>query len=71
MDDRWLSVNEIAAYLGVSRDTIYKWVDERGLTAHRVGRLWKFKKEEVDEWVRKGSVPEPKPHSKQARKGRG
>lgn len=70
MDDRWLSVNEIAVYLGVSRDTIYKWVDEKGLTAHRVGRLWKFKKEEVDDWVRKGSASERRPDSKQARKGR-
>lgn len=69
MDDRWLSVGEIAGYLGVSRDTIYKWVDEKGLSAHRVGRLWKFKKEEVDEWVRKGSASKPGPDSK-PRKGR-
>jgi excisionase family DNA binding protein len=51
MEDRWLSVDEIAAYLGVKRDTIYKWIDEKALPAHRIGRLWKFKKEEVDGWV--------------------
>jgi excisionase family DNA binding protein len=27
--DRWLSVDEIAAYLGVKRDTIYKWIDRK------------------------------------------
>jgi len=59
MEDRWLSVDEIAAYLGVKRDTIYKWIDEKSLPAHRLGRLWKFKKEEVDEWVLKGSGAEP------------
>ena len=54
MDDRWISLEEVAAYLGVKRDTIYKWIDRRNMPAHKVGRLWKFRKEEVDEWVRGG-----------------
>ncbi|NNE55711.1 MAG: helix-turn-helix domain-containing protein [Flavobacteriales bacterium] len=58
-DDRWLSVDEIATYLGVKRDTIYKWIVRKGLSAHKVGRLWKFRKEEVDKWVRSGGVAEP------------
>ncbi|WP_279614745.1 helix-turn-helix transcriptional regulator [Dissulfuribacter thermophilus] len=28
MKDRWLSVDEIAAYLRIKRDTIYKWIAE-------------------------------------------
>ena len=56
MDDRWLSVDEICTHLGVSRDTVYKWIDQKNLPAHRVGRLWKFKKAEVDDWVR-GALP--------------
>ena len=55
MEDRWLSVDEICEYLGMSRDTIYKWIEEKGLPAYRLGRQWKFKAEEIDEWVRKGS----------------
>lgn len=55
MDDRWWSVDEICTYLGVSRDAVYKWIEQKGLPASRVGRLWKFKKEEVDAWVRSGS----------------
>ncbi|MBT2989938.1 MAG: helix-turn-helix domain-containing protein [Candidatus Thiodiazotropha sp. (ex Ctena orbiculata)] len=51
-DDRWLSVEEIAVYLGVKRDTVYKWIERKGLPAHKVGRLWKFRRQEVDEWVR-------------------
>lgn len=58
-DDRWLSVDEIATYLGVKRDTIYKWIERKGMSAHKVGRLWKFRKEEVDEWVRSGGTVEP------------
>lgn len=56
MDDRWLSVDEIVEYLGVSRDTIYAWIADRSLPAHRVGRLWKFKKDAVDAWVQSGGA---------------
>ena len=44
--------SEIAAHLGVNRDTIYKWIADKQMPAYKVGRLWKFRKEEVDDWVR-------------------
>src|SRR5437870_136106 len=50
MKERWLSVAEIAAHLGVNPDTIYKWIERNQLPAHKVGRLWKFTASEVDEW---------------------
>lgn len=56
MIDRWLSVEEICKYLGVSKDTVYKWIDVGGMPAHRLGRLWKFRKDEVDCWVRSGAT---------------
>ena len=52
MAEPWVSVEQIAEHLGVTRDSIYRWIDRKGLPAHRVGRLWKFKASEVDEWVR-------------------
>jgi len=54
----WVSVEQIAEHLGVTRDSIYRWIDRKGLPAHRVGRLWKFKASEVDEWVRAGGSDE-------------
>jgi len=45
MEDRWLSVGDICTYLGVSNDTVYRWIEKQDMPAHRVGRLWKFKKE--------------------------
>lgn len=55
----WVSVDAVANYLGVVKDSIHRWIEGRGLPAHRVGRLWKFKLSEVDEWVRRrGSHPE-------------
>ena len=54
MNDRYLSVAEICTYPGAKRDTVYKWISEKKLPAHRVGKLWKFKMSEVDEWVKNG-----------------
>ena len=56
MDDRWLSVDEVALYLGVSKDTVYAWVTHKGMPGFKVGRFWKFKKEDVDVWVREGGA---------------
>lgn len=52
----WVSVDLIVEHLGVTRDSIYRWIDRKNLPAHRVGRLWKFKVSEVDEWVRAGGA---------------
>ncbi|KTB49135.1 transcriptional regulator, AlpA family [Dehalogenimonas alkenigignens] len=56
--DRWLSVDEICNYLGVSSDTVYRWIDRFSMPAHRMGRLWKFKKDQVDDWVKAGGAAE-------------
>ena len=58
MTEPWVSVEQIAEHLRVTRDSIYRWIDRKGLPAHRVGRLWKFKATEVDEWVRAGGAEE-------------
>ncbi len=42
MSERWLSMDEIAAHLGVNPDTISKGVPRKSMPAHKVGRLWKF-----------------------------
>jgi len=56
IEDRWLSVEEMSKYLGVSNDTVYRRIDGHNMPAHRMGRLWKFKKDEVDEWVKSGGA---------------
>jgi excisionase family DNA binding protein len=62
--ERWLSVEEIAAHMGVSPDTVYKWIERKKLPAHRMGRLWKFKATEIDIWVRTGKADERKKQSR-------
>lgn len=71
-DDRWLSVGEIAEYLGVSKDTVYTWITSKGFPGHQIGRLWKFKRSEVDKWVREGGTGSgAKPSAKPSRAKRG
>ncbi|MCL2726737.1 MAG: helix-turn-helix domain-containing protein [Polyangiaceae bacterium] len=73
MMEPWSSVDEVTKHLGVTQDSIYRWIEARGLPAHKIGRLWKFKLSEVDKWVRAGSAEGgEKPASKKPRKaGRG
>ena len=56
MIDRWISVEEITEYLGVSKDTVYSWLTNKGMPGHKVGRFWKFKRADVDTWVREGGA---------------
>lgn len=52
----WSSVEDVAKHLGVAKDSVYRWIDTRSLPAHKIGRLWKFKLSEVDDWVRAGGA---------------
>ena len=56
MEERWLSMKEISEYLGVTRETIYKWIEYRDMPGHRIGKFWKFKIAEVDSWVHSGQA---------------
>jgi excisionase family DNA binding protein len=56
MPEPWVSVEEVASHLGVAKDSVYRWIENKGMPAHRVGRLWKFKISEVDEWVHAGGA---------------
>lgn len=57
-NEPWVSLDEVARHLGISRDTVYRWIENRGMPAHKVGRLWKFQVSEVDLWVRAGKAQE-------------
>lgn len=67
MSEPWVAVGDVALHLGVARDTIYRWIEARGLPAHRVGRLWKFKLSEVDAWVGGGGADQDGHEHKRAR----
>lgn len=54
--EKWLSVGEISEHLGVSKETLYRWLERREIPSHRIGKLWKFKPSEVDQWVMSGGA---------------
>ncbi|MCI8951627.1 MAG: helix-turn-helix domain-containing protein [Lachnospiraceae bacterium] len=54
-DDRWIGIEEAASYLDVNKDTIRNWIKKNaGIPAYKIGKLWKFKKSELDAWIKSG-----------------
>jgi excisionase family DNA binding protein len=54
-EDRWINIAEAAIYLGVNKDSIRNWIKkDSGIPAHKIGKQWKFKKSELDEWIKSG-----------------
>ena len=56
IEDRWLSIKEIAEYLGVRRETIYVYLEKKNHPGHRISKFWKFKIAEVDAWRHSGQA---------------
>lgn len=50
MTDKYLSADDVAKQLEVSRRTVYRLIAKRNLPAHRKGCFWAFKKAEIDAW---------------------
>ncbi len=72
MPEPWLSADDVAAHLGVTKETVYAWIAERAMPAHKIGRLWKFQATEVDAWVRSGgSAQAPAKHTRSKHNGGG
>lgn len=53
-NDNYINLEEAAEYLGVKPATVRTWIKSKDLPAHRIGKLWKFKRSEIDEWVTSG-----------------
>ena len=41
-EERWVGVEYVAAHLDVNKDSIYRWIEKRGLPPHLMGRLREF-----------------------------
>ncbi|GGL60247.1 helix-turn-helix domain-containing protein [Sporolactobacillus putidus] len=53
--DNWISIEEAAEYLGVKPVTIRNWIRKKNdIPAQKIGKLWKFKRSELDEWIKSG-----------------
>lgn len=66
-----MNIRQASQYLGVSPDTLYKYVSEEKIPAFKLGNRWKFKKSILDSWMEDKSltseVPRPRKVTKTAR----
>jgi excisionase family DNA binding protein len=56
--EKWVNLEDIAIHLSMSEDTVRTWVKEGKLPFYRVGKRYKFKISEVDDWIRTGKIKE-------------
>jgi excisionase family DNA binding protein len=68
--DEVLTIEELAAYLKVSKSTLYKLVQEGKLPGQKVGKHWRFLRSTIDDWLGKNHSDEPakQPVKKQAKR---
>ena len=50
-----MTLREASQYLGISPDTLYKYLSERRIPAFKLGNRWRFKKDILDRWMEKNS----------------
>ena len=51
-----MNVRQASQYLGISADTLYKYVSEETIPAFKLGNRWKFKKSILDSWMEDRSL---------------
>ena len=52
--DNYIGIEEASLYLGVSMATLRSWLKKGNPPAHKIGKLWKFKRTELDSWINSG-----------------
>jgi len=57
--DNYINIEEAAEYLGVSVVTLRNWIKKyNDMPAYKIGKLWKFKRTELDVWIKSGKCSE-------------
>ena len=59
-----MTLREASQYLGISPDTLYKYLGDRQIPAFKLGNRWRFKKDLLDRWMEKKSERVPDIRSK-------
>lgn len=52
--DEIMTMDELAEYLKISKSTLYKLAVESKLPGTKIGKRWRFHKDAIDEWVKRG-----------------
>ncbi len=51
MQNRWMTLQEVAEYLQLSKDLIYRLAQSGKIPASKVGSRWRFRQERIDRWM--------------------
>ena len=51
MDDEIMTIEEVAKYLKMTPQTVYKWAQEDQIPGTKLGKEWRFRKSLLDEWI--------------------
>ena len=54
-NDDIMTVKELADYLKIAEKTAYRFASEGKVPGFKVGSAWRFKKEEIDAWIKRQS----------------
>ncbi len=55
----WLTLAELATYLKRGKSTLYRMAQHGEIPARKMGRPWRFDREEIDRWLRRQTAPRP------------
>ncbi len=64
-----MSIREASAYLGVSKESLYRYLREESIPAFKLGNRWRFKKSVLDRWMEKQSAHREKSERRKPRDG--
>ncbi|MBV9340617.1 MAG: helix-turn-helix domain-containing protein [Acidobacteria bacterium] len=62
-----MNIRQAAQYLGVSPDTLYKYVNEQKIPAFKLGNRWRFKKSRLDQWMEEKSAEADQKRTRKAK----
>ena len=54
--NRWMTLQEVADYLQLSKDLIYRLAQSGKIPATKVGSRWRFRQERIDRWMEEMAV---------------
>ncbi len=51
-----MDVDELAEYLGLRKQTIYNWLHKRKISGIKIGKVWRFERDEIKNWLKEHRV---------------
>jgi excisionase family DNA binding protein len=47
-----MSIDELADYLGLQKQTIYNWLHQKKISGIKIGKVWRFQRQEIEHWLK-------------------